>query len=105
MLLHFVLQILTVISTLGLGIEVITTFTTATVTFYYANPSEFERYEAFVDAIGSSKQCSVQSTAAFIRCTITGLEEAVDFVIFAQACNAHGCGPAVNMDARTKLRG
>ncbi len=91
--------------TLDLTIDVVTTFTTVTVTFHDQNPEGFVRYKAFVGAVGSSQWCSVPSTAAFIRCTIEGLREAIDFELYAQACRADGCGPAIKVDARTKLQG
>ncbi len=91
--------------TLDLAIEVVTTFTAATVTFHDQNPEGFVRYKAFVGAVGGKPWCSVPSTAAYIRCTITGLEEAVDFELYAEACRSDGCGSAIKMKARTKLQG
>ncbi len=90
---------------LDLSVDVETTFTSATVKFRDQNPDGVIRYKAFVGAVGGTPRCSVPTTAAHIRCTITGLDEAVDFELHVQACRTNVCERDIMVYARTKLQG
>ncbi len=72
--------------------------------FIDADPTGVIRYKAYLNKLGGEPWCSVPSTAAYIRCTINDITEAIDFYIVAEACRAGSCGPAVTEQARTKIR-
>ncbi len=90
---------------LDLSVDVETTFTTAKVTFHDENSDGVVRYKAFAGSVGGEPWCSVPTTAAHIRCTINGLEEAIDFELHVQACRTNVCERDIMVHARTKLQG
>ncbi len=95
---------------LALSITVDTAIHTATVYFSYANPKNITKFVATIVYCDSSyhyeyEGCSVKVTTSPLRCSIQHLYEAVDFDVFARACNDEVCEPPVVMRARTKLRG
>ncbi len=81
----FVLHLLTACTLLTeLSIDVKAAGTSAIVTFKHSNPQGMVRYEASING-DSKKKCSVAASAQFLRCTVNGIPEALEFYINADA--------------------
>ncbi len=95
---------------LALSITVDTAIHSATVFFSYTNPSNITKFVATLKYCDPKYYyeydgCSAKLSTSPWRCSMHNLFEAVDFDVFARACNEEVCEPPVVMRARTKLRG
>ncbi len=97
-------------SVLALSITVYTTFFKATVYFFYAQPNSITNFNATIEYLNSyyhygGDGCTVEVTTTPWRYSIENIYEAVDFEVYARACNGRECESPVVMRARTQLRG